>query len=196
MNRPISAFVCTLLIALLILYAIASWVMAAIGFEVQNLLCPEGYRWICLHALEALMPKYLASVVAFIVIVGYIEESRIAEVLYRKHRTVNEKVGITVSVILFFILSSPIVVPIVKVNSALRSITGQLYPSPWAAGLPFTLSIVLFFTVLCFCLFSRKDNFFIIIGKLLSTGISRHALWIVDLSLLNLLIEIVKYTLS
>lgn len=195
-NKPFSAILCTLLIALLLLSAITSWVMAAMGVEVQNLLCAEGYRWICLHALELLTPKHLGSFIACFIILGYVESTGVINVIRRKHRTVNEKLGLTVSFILFFILLSPVIVPVLKVNSALRSVTGQLYPSPWATGLPFTLSLILFFTSLCFCLFVHKENFFTMVGRLLSTGISRYALWLIDLSLLNLLVETVKYILS
>lgn len=196
MNKTIASLLCTLLLSLLLIAVIASWVMAVMGMEVHNVLSPEGYRWICLHALECLTPPYLAPCIALVISVGCLHYSGVVSMMRRKRRTVNENLGLIAGTTAFLVLSCPIIVPVFKINSALRSVTGQLIPSPWFHSLPFSLSLIVFLSTLCYCLFARKERFYRTVGSLVSTGVSRYALWLVDLSLLNFLIEIVKYTLG
>lgn len=193
LRNTLPSVLCTLILCSLLLVSIASWVMAVLGMDVCNVLSPEGYRWVCLHVMSSLMPAYLSPLIALVVIVGCIEHSRIVKVLLKDQHTVNEKLGLITAFVAFFILSSPVVVPVFKVKSALRSVTGQLLPSPWFYSMPFALSLIVFLSTLFFCLFAYKDNFFRLVGSLLSAGISRYAIWLVDFSLFSLLVDIIRY---
>jgi len=184
-----------MLLALLVLVSIASWVMLAMGMSVHNILCAEGYRWVWMHAKDYLAPSYLVPVLAMVISVGCLQSCGIYEVLLRKRRTVNEKLGLIAASVVFMLLMLWFMVPVFNVNSAMRSVTGQLFPSPWFACAPYLLSGIIFLSVLSFSLFVNKERFYLQVGRLLSAGISRYALWLVNLSLLNFLIEITKYIL-
>lgn len=194
-NSPmqrIASIISAILLVLLLLLPVCSWVWGAMGFAVQNMICAEGFRWICMHARELLLPQWLAYAFAFFIGLGCIQFSGIISALQRR-RTVNEKLGIICATSVFLILFSPVVVPIFKVSSALRGVTGTLYPSPWFAGLPFALSIIIFFSMVSYSLFAHKKRPYHVVADLLSAGISHYAIWLVNLSMINLLMGMINY---
>lgn len=160
---------------------------------VQNILCADGFRWLSLHALECLTPPILGPVIALVIALGGIDACGISSALRRSHRTVNERIAIVASGVFFSILLMAFLVPVFKSDSELRSITGQLYPSPWFTSIPFALSLILFLSTLCYGLFARHESPLRLPGILLSRGVSRHAPWLIDISLLSLLIHIIGY---
>ncbi len=194
MNRRwLSSVLCTVLLGMLVVVPVASWVMDALSMPVNNVLCAEGFRWLALHALEFLTPSYIAPVIALVIAWGCVESSGFVGLLRRGRRTVNENLGVITASTVFVLLFLVFLVPIFNVHSAMRSVTGQLFPSPWFICAPLTLSVIVFLSMLSFCLFARKESIWRLTGFLLSAGISRHIMWIIDLSILNLLIEIVRY---
>lgn len=193
MLKRLSSAFCFLLLALLLLVPILSWVAAAMDLSVQNLLCAEGFRWLSLHALECLTPPVLAPIIAGFIALGCIEGCGIVGIMRRSHRTVNERIAVIASAIVFGILFMAFLVPAFKSNSELRSVTGQLYPSPWFTSIPFVLTLIIFLSSLSFGLFARHESPFRLPGILLSRGVSRYALCLIDLSLLSLLIQIIGY---
>lgn len=195
LKRP-SSLISSLLLALLLIVPILSWVVAAMGLPVQNVLCADGFRWLSLHALECLTPPILGPFIAGVIALGCIEGCGILAALRRSHRTVNERIGHVAATSVFIIFLLAFLVPVFKSNSELRSITGQLYPSPWFTSIPFALSLIVFFSTLCYGLIARHESRLRLPGILLSRGISRHAIWLVNLSMLNLLVELLRYILQ
>lgn|GEM_PF-6661477 len=192
-NKTLASACCTLLLGLLILVPIASWVMLALGMSVHNILCAEGYRWVWMHADECLAPAYLVPVIALVIAWGCVQCSGVLNVLFSRYRTVNERLGLTSFLVVFLLLFLWFLVPVFRVDSAMRSVTGLLFPSPWFSCAPYLLSGIMFLASFSFMLFTSKERFPLLIGRLLSSGISRYALWLINLSLLNFLIEIIKY---
>lgn len=195
MNRRLSSAFCTLLLLLLVLVPVASWVLGALDMPIHNVLCAEGYRWVWLHATDCLAPPYIIPVIALFVMLGSVRASGLLNVLRRKRRTVNEKLGLLASSVTFALLFSAFLVPVFKVESAMRSVTGHLFPSPWFSCAPYTLSTIVFITMMTYAVLAKKESFYLLVGQLLSAGVSRYGLWIINLSLLNFLIEIIKYIL-
>lgn len=193
MNRLLSSVVCAILLCLIVIIPIMSWVMLAIGMDVNNVLNAEGYRWIWIHIDSLLAPSYLVPIIAFFIMVGSVKASGIIQVILRNHRTVNEKLGIIAASAVFGLLFMALLVPVFNVHSAMRSVTGQLFPSPWFSCSPYAISAIVFLAMLTFALFAKKDRFYHVIGDLLSEGISCYALWLVDISLANFIFEIIKF---
>lgn len=191
--KRLSSAISLLLLVLLFLVPIFSWVAAAMGLPVQNLLCAEGFRWLSLHALEHLTPPILGPVIAGVIALGSLDASGILDAYRRSHRTANERIGHIAALVTFGILLAAFLVPVFKSGSELRSITGHLYPSPWFTSIPFALSIIIFLSTLCYGLFARHEHPLRLPGTLLSRGVTRHALWLIDVSLLSLLIQIIGY---
>lgn len=167
--------------------------MQALSFPVHNVLCAEGYRWIWLNAGRLLLPSYMSPLLAVIISIGCLQFSGMKHVLRSKRRTVDERLGFTLSLIVFALLFTAFLVPVFRVESAMRSVTGHLFPSPWFECMPYTLSAIIFLTTYSYCLVTRKESFYHIAGMLLHSGISRYALWLVNFSLLNLVYEISDY---
>lgn len=192
-KRPLASIVCTVLLVLLVALPVSSWVMLAMGMPVNNVLCAEGYRWLWLHTYECLAPSYILPVLALVVLAGCVLASGIVTAVRRTHRTVNEKMGLTAATTIFIVLFAGFMVPVFRVDSAMRSVTGHLFPSPWFSSVPYLLCVITFLSMLSYCLLARRERFHIIVGMLLSEGLQRFGLWLINISLLNFLVEIGKY---
>lgn len=192
----LSSVVCTILLFMVVVLPVSSWVMQALGMPVHNLLCGEGYRWLCLHSFELFAPSYILPIFALIISVGCIQSSGILLTLQRSHRTVNEKLGLIAASTISLVLFLGFMVPVFRVDSAMRSVTGQLFPSPWFNCAPYAISAIAFLAMLGYCVLARKERFHFLVGQLLSHGISCYGLWLVNISLFNLLMEMGRYVFT
>ena len=194
-NRRLSSLFTTVLLCLLLFVPVCSWILVAMGLEVHSILCAEGFRWLCMNVMQMLAPSWLLPILAFTVGLGCIQSSGIVGIWRRERKTVGERIGFIAFTSVLLILLAAFLVPVFKSDSELRSVTGHLFPSPWLTGAPFALSVIVFLSSLSFCLFARKEPFVRLTAQLLSAGFSRQAGWLVNLSLLNLLIELIRYIL-
>lgn len=195
MNKRVADILCISLLLLLLSVPILSWVLAALNLPVQSLLTAEGFRWVCMHSLECLVPSYMPAVFAFILSIGFISESGITK-QFTHPVSFNEKLGLIAAFVIAMLLVAPVLVPIFNAHSALRGVTGTLVPSPWFTGLPFTLSLVCFFSMLGYSMFASKERFIPIVSRLLRGGLSRNGLWLINVSMFSFLYEMIVFIFS
>jgi len=190
--KRIAEILCLVELLLLILFPIGAWVASMLGADIVNLVSEEALRWLFQHGPEELISVHLALLILFIAAVGAVQECGIITVM-RHHEHRYQRRALRVSLGCFLFITLLLLTPVVMRQSALLSVTGSLIPSPWLYGFPLAMCVNVIVSSILFAAFNRTLHGIFSITHLLSAGISRYGLLVVDFMMASLLVAIIKY---
>lgn len=204
-------YICVIELLLFIAIPLIVWIAAVLGAEVNNLVSEEALRWFFRQATDMLLTNHLALLILFLTAVGATSESGLLNHLWlfiKSHATLDKekrklfssqipphRKAFQYSVVLFVILHFIQLSPALFRTPTLLSISGHLLPSsPWLSGFPLTLTVIFFLTSLCYATASNRISSVDDVSALLTAGMSRYTILIVDIIMGGLLYHIIKYS--
>lgn len=168
----------------------ASWMLSAFGYPCRSLISEEGLRWLCLHLLGLTATPLTACALLYASAVGA------WEICARIYRQGGTRTALWTTALAALALCSLPLLALVLPDSPLRAITGGIWPSPLASGLPAIIALIMLAVAV---LYGYLNLYFTSPGKfclMLSWGLRRHAVWIVAAMLVSFIHGTLQYTTS
>ncbi len=149
--------IATIFFILTVVVALCSWVGSIYELgNVQNLISPEGLRWMLRNAIsQYIQTPALQYVLILLMGLGIAYESGLLQSLwkavrYQKTRSMKERRALILSVIVIIIYTLLIFSITVTPWTILRNVTGTLENSPFLQGLPYLISVGIGFAGMVF----------------------------------------------
>lgn len=187
------------LVLLCIILALMSWIGSAYGWDMQNLLAPEGIRWALRSTLSNFAAMPVIPLITVLVAWGVLQRSSWLKamqklVLYKwKELSPKQKWGLKLSLVVLFIYLLLLAQTLWGPFPILLSVKGEVANSPFTDG---WLILLVFGIILVSGVygwisghFRRLEDFVFA----LSDGITKHAPLFVLLFILSQLIAWIKY---
>lgn len=190
--KKIAYIICLINLALLLLVPLTAWLLSVLNFDVVNLVSEEGIRWLFSHGGKALLSYQLTMVVFLLSAVGVLQESGLAKDIASKHL---HKRAFYVSSAFFSICFILLLLPTVIPQNALLGVTGSLLPSPWMMGFPLALCLNVIVSGIIYASIKGTLNGFMDIPRMITIGISKYSIWIVDVMMITLIVRLIKFCL-
>lgn len=166
-----------------------SWLLSALGAEVNSILSDEGWRWVFRSGIQNSFSYPVAILFCFITAKGCYDYADI-----QLHQlSLSQKIKWACAGLL---LQVPVLVAALHPRSPLVSLTGGLAHSPLLYGLPFVLCLQFILALFVCVLFTKKDFGFRQIGSFLVHGISAYGAWIYIGAMLSFVWHCLAYMLN
>ncbi len=168
----------------------ASWMLSAFGYPCRSLISEEGLRWLCLHLCSLTATPLTACTLL------YASAAGAWEICARIYRRGSNMAALWTTALAALVLCSLPLLALVLPDSPLRAITGGIWPSPLASGLPAIIALIMLALAV---LYAYLNLYFTSAGKfclMLSWGLRRHAVWVVAAMLLSFIHGTLSYTTS
>lgn len=190
--KKLAYIICLVELALLLLVPLIAWLLSVLKFDVVNLVSEEGIRWLFSHGGRALLSLQLAVIVLFTSALGALQESGMLADICNKH---IHKRAMTVSAVFASISIIILLLPLFIPQNALLGVTGSLIPSPWLLGFPLALCTTVLVSAIIYAAIKGTLGSFMGIPHMISVGLSKYSIWIVDVMMFTLLVRLVKFCL-
>lgn len=184
---------------LIVLVAVASWLLSALGYSDQNLLSAQGLRWLFSHPVPEWESTMLLWALWLFTALGCTRLSGLSGEIWnwitgqgkqstRRQRYALRLAGLATACGIVFLLHCAL-----APSSPLLGVTGKLWPSPYLDGL---LPCICLITIIVSLIFARASQRYIswvdTIG-LLERSLARYTPWAVLLFVSGYLLNICNY---
>ncbi|MBQ3991704.1 MAG: hypothetical protein II645_00960 [Bacteroidaceae bacterium] len=164
-----------------------SWVLQALGFPVRSLLSDDGVRWFFQHGAESLF--------GYGVLVGIFALCAFACLRFVGMGESVRRGPLIVCLLFAASLDTLLLLAAFHPRSPLISLTGSLWPSPLAHGLPFALCLGLILVALLYGVLVRAIRDTSTFARFLCSGYTRYAVWMVLLMICAFIFQCLKFVL-
>lgn len=163
-----------------------SWLLSALGLQVNSILSDEGWRWLFHSGIDYMFTYPVALLLCIITCYGCY---KYADLRINRLSLRNTLLLVSIGGILLL----PIIIAAVHPRSPLVSLTGALIPSPWLYGLPFALCIEFMVLMFVYLLFTRRNFSFSNFGSYMAYGLSHYGAWVFVASMLSFIYHCILY---
>lgn len=187
-----------LLLAHVLLPALA-WLGKASGQPWGNPFSGEGIRWYFLHVAESFHSPLMAVVVPIVLLVGALERSGLSDagrVWWEKGArslTYRQRTACLVSGIFFLCYAAGLLLLLCGPHAILRSVTGEVYPSPFVSGILQNAVVGVVLSSLIYATLSNHLRGWRESLSVLYWGIHSYAVWLFDAVLSSHLYSVAVY---
>ena len=178
-----------LLLVLLLAHAFVpalAWLGNASGQPWGNLLSGEGVRWYFLYVAESFRSPLMAVVVPVVLLLGALERSGLSDVgrvwweRGTRSLTYRQRTASLVSGIFLLCYGTGLLFLVYGPHSVLRSVTGDVYPSPFIPGIFQNMAAGMVLASLLYAALSNHLRGWKEILSVLYWGMRCHAVWLLD----------------
>ena len=166
-----------------------SWILAALGLPVDNMLSDDGLRWFFLHMPEPIMNYYVMVIILSLSALGCMQYVRFGE------EDRSSRLNLAVCFGLAFLIDVLLLLAAFHPRSPLISLTGRLVPSPLLHGLPFILCIGIILVAFVWGLLTRQLTSHTSYRQFLSEGFRRYGSLMVAAMLVSFIWYCIRYVM-
>lgn len=176
-----------------------AWLGNASGLPWGNMLSGEGIRWYFLHVAERFYSPLMEAVILIVLLLGALERSGLSDAgriwLEKGTRslTYRQRKACLVTGIFLLCYGLGLLFFVYAPNAILRSVTGEVYPSPFIPGIFQNLVAGFVLASLLYAALSNHLREWKEILSVLYWGIRVHAVWLLDAVLASHLYRMICY---